>query len=111
MNTYKQLKGSINSRKHLFELVQYLTYFTLKVREKNPSKTTKDILTKWFLEQEQNITGATEDFLEGIDDLVMPFVLTEVWDKDSFCEMEDLDDAKKIKEKILEIITKHWFPF
>lgn len=109
-----QLVGSLNCHAHLFKLVQLLTYFTLKRRLINPSVTTKEILTKWLDSEEYNnikLRHGSADLINDLNDLVMPFVLTVMYDTGINIERFELIEPIDIKKEILYIINEYWLPF
>ena len=108
------LPGSLNCHAHLFKLVQLLTYFTLKRRQKEPNVTTKDILTKWFDSPEGESIRLRVGFsflIDVLNDLVMPFVLTVMNDPGIQIEKFGLSEPQAIKDEILYIINEYWLPF
>lgn len=108
------LPGSINSHKHLFKLVQLLTYFTLKRRLTDAQITTKDILVKWFATSDMEATRLrvnSDTLIDNLNDLVMPFVLTCVYEESISVEKFGLTEPSEIKKEILHIINEYWLPF
>jgi len=108
------LPGSLTCHAHLFKLVQLLTYFTLKRRQKEPNITTKDILIKWLASSEGDdirLRVGSDSLVDNLNNLVMPFVLTVMNDPGIQIEKFGLSEPQAIKDEILYIINEYWLPF
>ena len=104
----KTLSGSIQSHRYLFELIKYLTHFTLNLRKKYPDITVKDILVKWF---KSEVSTPLTDYFQELNDLIMPIVLMDVWTQDILNEDEKNLTPEEVKDKIIKIITDQTLPF
>lgn len=108
------LPGSVTCHAHLFKLIQLLTYFTLKRRQKEPNITTKDILIKWLASSEGDsirLRIGCDSLVDNLNNLTMPFVLTVVNEPGITIEKFGLSGPQAIKDEILHIINEHWLPF
>jgi hypothetical protein len=111
---YRTLKGSFDSHARLFKLVQLLTFFTLKLREKIPETTTKDILVKWFANSESEsirLREGSDSLVDDLNDMVMPYVTLVTYEKNRKLELYGLTTPEEIKKEILFIINEYWLPF
>jgi len=111
---YQKLEGSLNNHAHLFKLVQLLTYFTLRRREKDPEITTKDILIKWLDSSDGDslrLTIGIDSFINTLNDITMPFVVTYMYGSGLTIELFGLTSPAEMRREILYIINEYWLPF
>lgn len=103
-----KLVGSINNHSHLFKLVQLLTYFVIQKRKKDINVQCKDVLQSWLDPEKINLHSG---MIESLDAVVMFFVNSCVYEEKHHIELFGLQNAKEIKDEILNIIKEYWLPF